>query len=317
MSAIRRAAVGQRHSGPGRGAVDTRRGFTLIELLVISVLTAIVLAGLTTTLVRQQRFYRGTAEIIDTRAQIRQAAGILPMDLRGMSTAGGDLLEISDSAMVFRATIGSSVICFRAGTAMVVPPATLASGNTLTTWSLEPGPGDTAFVYDDWDSPAATDDRWQAYGITQAVSTVVNTNCLNAGLTTSSDAQPNYSFALSENVTPTIVVGAPVRFVRTTRYSLYKAADNNWYLGYCAPACGAGGPQALAGPFLAYGSGAGTGVRFTYLREDGSVTADPAKVAQVRVMVRAQTQGPVSFTGAAQQVVGDSLAFTVAIRNRR
>lgn len=296
-----------------------RKGFTLLEVLVISVLTVIVLAGLITTLMRQQRFYRGTAELIDTRSQIRQAAGILPFDIRGMSTAGGDLLKMSDTSMVFRATIGASVVCLKVdATTLMLPPVTLANGNTLTSWSLEPGPGDTAFVYDDGAGSGATDDQWRAYQVQTAPSAVLGGCPLETGFTIAADATtPSYSLALTSNISASVVQGAPVRFVRTTHYSLYQAADGNWYLGYCSPTCGAGGPQPVAGPLLPYGGGATPGVRFTYLAEDGTVTVTPSKVAQVSIMVRGETRGEVTISGTGQRVIGDSLRFTVGIRNRR
>jgi type II secretory pathway pseudopilin PulG len=296
-----------------------RGGFTLIEILVISVLTIIVLGGLTTTLMRQQRFYRGTAELIDTRSQIRQAAGILPFDLRGISTIGGDLLAMTDTSMLFRATIGSSVVCLKVdATTVMLPPAVLANGNTLTSWSLEPGPGDTAFMYDDGPANAASDDQWRAYALQVAPVPVVGGCPLETGFTSASDATTaSYSLGLTSNLATGILVGAPVRFVRTTRYSLYPAADGNWYLGYCSPTCGTGGPQPVAGPFLPYGGGVTPGVRFTYLAENGLVTATPSAVAQVSIVVRGETRGEVSISGTTQRVIGDSLRFTVGIRNRR
>lgn len=307
-----------RHDG-ARVARPRRGGFTLIEILVISVLTVIVLAGLTTTLMRQQRFYRGTAEVIDTRSQVRQAVGILPFDLRGISTSGGDLLEMSDTSMVFRATIGSSIVCLKVGGAtLVLPPVDLASGNTLTSWSLEPGPGDTAFVYDDGPTNAATDDEWRLYMVQGALTPVAGACPLETGFTSAADAtKPSYSLVLSGTLAAGIVQGAPVRFVRTMRYSLYPAADGNWYLGYCSPTCGSAGPQPVAGPLLPYGGGATPGVRFTYLTEDGTVTAIPSDVAQVGIEVRGETRGEVSISGTQQRVIGDSLRLTVGIRNRR
>ncbi|HUR92294.1 MAG TPA: hypothetical protein VMY38_06440, partial [Gemmatimonadaceae bacterium] len=107
----------------------------------------------------------------------------------------------------------------------------------------------------------------------------------------------------------------PLRFVRRTRYSLYQATDQAWYLGYCSPDC-VGPPQPIAGPFLA-GSGVNKGVSFTYQNEAGVVTAVPANVAQVSIVVRGQTQGTVDMGGYKNTQVGDSLRFSVAIRNRK
>ena len=55
-----------------------RKGFTLVELVMVAVLAVLVLGGMMNVLVRQQRFYRGTADLLEARSQTRQAAGILP-----------------------------------------------------------------------------------------------------------------------------------------------------------------------------------------------------------------------------------------------
>lgn len=296
-----------------------RSGFTLIELLVIGLLAAIVLGSVTATLVRQQRFYRGVADIIETRSQIRQATGIIPLDLRGISTAGGDLISISDTAMLFRATIGSSVVCaLVAPNTIIVPPPVLASGNTLTAWVVPPVPGDTAFIYDNAATSAATDDSWKAYKLTTGVDPVIGGCPATTGLTTAADATTaSYAFSTDDAVAGTVLVGAPVRFVRTSRLSLYRASDDNSYLGYCAPACGADGPQAIAGPFLPYSGLGNAGVSFTYAAETGAVTAVPSEVAQISILVRGQTKTPANTPGLTQEIVGDSLRLTVAIRNRK
>lgn len=288
-----------------------RRGFSLVELIVILALSTIVMGGLTSVLVRQQRFYRGSADLIETRSQIRQAAGIIPSDLRGVSTVGGDLIEISPTSMTFRATIGQAVACVLAANSIIVPPLVLSKKNTLTSFSMTPQAGDTVFVYDDGLLDAASDDDWVAYGITAAP----GSSTLDCAALTGGDASSRYSFSLDAPLSPTIQVGAPMRFVRRTQYVLYQATDGSWYLGYCAPACD-GAPQPIAGPFLPAGSGT-SGVSFTYVNAAGNVTATPAEVAQISIVVRGQTQGVVDMGGYKNTYVGDSLRFSVAIRNRK
>ncbi len=294
---------------------NDRRGFSLIELLVILALSTIVMGGLTSVLVRQQRFYRGTADLIETRSQIRQAAGIIPSDLRGVSTIGGDILAISDTSMVFWATIGQAVACTATpnATSIAIPPLVLANKNTLASFTMTPGLGDTVYVYHDGPTEAAADDHWKAYGIT-GPPTASTAPCVS--LTGGADLSTSrYSFSLSPALAADISVGTPLRFVRRTRYMLYQAADNSWYLGYCSPDC-VGTPQPIAGPFLP-GSGATKGVAFTYQDGAGAVTAVPANVAQVSIVVRGQTRGKVDMGGYANATVGDSLRFSVAIRNRQ
>lgn len=293
----------------------SRRGFSLIELMVILALSAIVIGGLTSVLVRQQRFYRGTADLIETRSQIRQAAGIIPSDLRGVSTIGGDILEITDTSMIFWATIGQAVTCVGTpGTYVLdIPPLVLANGNTLASFTMTPTMGDTVWVYENGLTEAAGDDHWTAYGILAAPTTsTVTCATLVGGVDLSA---PRYSFLLKEQLDNDVEIGNPVRFVRRTRYSLYQASDGGWYLGYCSPAC-AGAPQPIAGPFLPAGGGT-SGVSFSYTDANGAATAIPANVAQVSVVVRGKTQGVVDMGGYKNTQVGDSLRFSVAIRNRQ
>lgn len=299
------------------GSRAARQGFTLVELLVILTLSTIIMGGLTSVLVRQQRFYRGTADLIETRSQIRQAAGIIPSDLRGVSTVGGDILAISDTSMLFNATIGQAVACIATplANAITIPPLVLQNGNTLASFTIIPDFGDTVYVYQNGPSDAASDDYWKAYGIA-GPPTTVTTPCAVLALTGALDQNtPRYSFPLINALGPDISVGTPLRFVRRTRYSLYQATDGAWYLGYCSPDCTGLSPNPIAGPFLP-GSGATAGVSFSYQNEAGAVTTVPAQVAQVSIVVRGQTKGAVDL-GYKHAYMGDSLRFSVAIRNRQ
>ena len=293
----------------------SRRGFSLVELIVILALSTVVIGGLTSVLVRQQRFYRGTADLIETRSQIRQAAGIIPSDLRGVSTIGGDILAITDTSMVFWATIGQAVTCVGVpgSYSISIPPLTLANNNTLASFTMTPAAGDTVWVYENGATEAASDDHWEAYGIT-GPPTISNLPC--ATLVNGVDlATDRYSFPLAKPLNADVETGNPVRFVRRTRYSLYQATDGGWYLGYCSPAC-VGAPQPIAGPFLPAGGGT-SGVSFSYTDVNGAVTAIPANIAQVSVVVRGKTEGLVDMGGYKNTQVGDSLRFSVAIRNRQ
>ena len=92
-------------------AARPRTGFTLIELLIVVSLLGIIGTMLTTIMVRQQRFHRAVMNVTDARARMRDISTIMPTDLRSISTAGGDLLVISDTSMHFRAFVGTSIMC--------------------------------------------------------------------------------------------------------------------------------------------------------------------------------------------------------------
>src|SRR6059036_682106 len=129
------------------GASVRRAGFTLIELAIALVLMSLVGGAIVQLLLRQQRFYNSTTDLIQTRQQIRQAAAMLPSDLRGISSIGGDIYAMSDSALEFRSVFGSSIVCVNTGGKLSTVPRVLAKGSAMTNWSVLPSVGDSLAVY--------------------------------------------------------------------------------------------------------------------------------------------------------------------------
>src|SRR5438128_12338071 len=108
---------------------STRRaGFTLVELIITMVLVSFVAGAIVKLLLRQQRFYNSTTDLIQTRQQIRQAAAMLPSDLRGISSVGGDIYAMSDSALEFRSVFGSPVVCLNTGRRLSTAHRVVAAG---------------------------------------------------------------------------------------------------------------------------------------------------------------------------------------------
>jgi hypothetical protein len=114
-----------------------------------------------------------------------------------------------------------------------------------------------------------------------------------------------------------------VRFVRRGRYSLYKAADGEWYLGYRR--CNAigssicGGIQPLSGPYRAYSANPQrTGLLFEYFdAAGGRIGAGlPAlALARVDVTARAESRQQISLERGFSRPA-DSATISVALRNR-
>ena len=313
-----------------------RRGVTLIELIMAITVLGIVGGLLTNVLIKQQRFNRALTETADSRSRMRDIATILPTDLRGASSIGRDILTIGLTSMQFRSSIGSSVLCRLAGGAVIeLPPTTLASGQVLTAWINPPQPGDVVFIYDDGAGRGNADDSWRQFTITDTTSAVNAAWCPAAGIDPFTQVADNGAtrYRITLNAVPnplTIKVGAPIRFGREVRYSLFSASDANWYVGYqtCAPsgavgvagACGA--REILAGPVRAATADTTTsGLYFLYYRQDGvAITnaADAALIARVGIGLRTSPQ---SMQQALQKLGGsvagrDSLRMTVGIRNR-
>jgi prepilin-type N-terminal cleavage/methylation domain-containing protein len=311
------------HQVPAR-----RRGFTIIELLVVMVLLGLVMTTLTAILVDQERFYRGQREIVDVRTQLRQIVGVLPLDLRGVSSVGGDIYSMTDTSIDFRATLGSAVLCAANGATLMIPPLATAKLNTLTTWNTMPVANDSIFVLDKGSGVGALDDQWKTGKLASIATAKGITGCkTSTGLVQVADTgQSSYSLSVAPGVSKTVIQGDPIRFFRHVHYSLYKATDGKWYLGYydCItlrnPACNP--IQPVGGPYLSYtnsGPGTTSGLTFAYYDSTNVVTVDRLKVAKIKITVRGQSQSAISVPGAATGSTGlysDSLSITVALRNR-
>lgn len=316
-------------------SLRARRGLTLIELIIAITMLGIIGGLLVSGMLRQQRFQRALADVTDSRARMRDIATIIPTDLRGTSSIGGDLLSIGQTAMQFRAAIGSSVLCrYASGNVIELPPKTLASGNTLTSWINPPQSGDLVFIYNDGTMAGNVDDSWTPFTITDVATAIDPTWCpagAATALTQVADAtQPRYRITLSTAPDSTRVRrGAPIRLAREVRYSLYSASDANWYVGYetCTPSGtpDVAGPcanrEVLAGPVhAATGDTLSSGLYFVYYRQDGTVITSASQAAQTaRVGIGLRTR-PLSLKDALKlggSMLGrDSLRLSVGIRNR-
>ena len=310
------------HRAPSR-----RAGFTLIELVIAMVLMSLVGGAIVKLLLQQQRFYNSTTDLIQTRQQIRQAAAMLPSDLRGISSVGGDISSMSDSALEFRSAFGGSVVCVNAGGTLSTVPRVLASGATMTNWITTPVVGDSLAVYNNGATLAMAGQGWLFYRITAVTPVTTNAanGCPNAtGLTRAGDitaANPSLQLGLTPAAPNTIAVGAAIRFLRHVRYRIYRETDNQWYLGFynClfgqVPVCKT--TQPIAGPFQPYATNGTSGVQFAYYDVNGVVTANPLQVARISLVVRGQSAGLVNLAGAGGTVFHDSLRIEVGLRNRQ
>jgi hypothetical protein len=177
----------------------------------------------------------------------------------------------------------------------------------------------------------ASDDFWGLYQI----STVTPRTGDNAsgcpvasGLVVLADltaSNPSYQLTFVATQTKTITSGAGMRFFRRAHYSLYRAADNSWYLGYydCQtgriPVCNT--IQPIAGPFQAYANDNTSGLQFTYYDSTGTVLAANAAnrplVARISLVARGQGNALVNLTGSNRVVFKDSMRVDVGLRNRK
>ena len=285
-----------------------RIGLTLAEIAVVLALTGVVGSAIGLTLIRQQRFYRGTTELLHAREGVRDAIELLATDIRGMSVADTVRL-LADSAIEFFANVGSSFVCQMTGGSSVGLPVTSSGrGNAFTAFLSQPDTGDLAVFHRDSLDGASEWERHKIAGF---------------GARQSATACPGFVVDLATPLSAHVKVGAPVRFIRRGRYSLYHGSDDRWYLGYrrcnavSATTCGA--IQPLSGPYRDYSlNPRNTGLLFEYFDEAGSrLTPDesPLAIARVDITARAESRQRIVVEGRVSGLA-DSATVAIAIRNR-
>lgn len=289
-----------------------RRGTTILELLVALVAGAIVVAAVTRLYVGQERAARALLAGARDEARLREAAAILPVTLRAIAPGEGDIPPglASDTAVELRETIGSAVVCDAAPGYLTLPDDS-DDATTLGAYLSRPDVGDTAWLLGPRDSTGAR--RWVGLGIADvssarcAVGGAIAAGLPGVRLTTSRDP-----------AAAGVAVGAPARVTRRARFSLYRAGDGGWWLGYRTWSVVAGRlatVQPASGP---YASPALAGAPFRYFDSAGSELATPvlatARIARIDVRLRpARGAGEPPIPPGTRR---DSLRMSIALRNR-
>jgi prepilin-type N-terminal cleavage/methylation domain-containing protein len=317
-----------------------RSGFSLTELMVVVVMMAIIGTLLTTILMRQQRFHRTIENVVDARARMRDVATIFPTDIRSVSTAENDILAFGKDTLQFRSFTGTSVLCefIAADTKKIgIPPKVLASGNVLTAWINPPAHNDLAYVYDDGAAAGNADDSWTRFTVDTTYADSNSTWCASSLSPAYAAAADNghERYRLKFTTIPsqvTIKRGAVIRFAKEVRYSGYQASDNLWYVAYqaCTPDASAttagtcGAKEILAGPIKPITTDTTTsGLVFRYWNRDGTevtAVANILTIARITVKIRTASESMQSATATkvgSSFTGGDSLQFTIGVRNRQ
>lgn len=298
-----------------------RRGLSLAELVVVIALAGLVGGTILGTITRQQRFYRGASELLYVREGVRDAMEVLSANVRETSVAD-TVRAAADSAIEFFATVGGSVVCQIMGNDVGLP-ATHSSGNSLSAFRAEPDTGDLALFHVD---SAGTNERWERRRISGFVQQSLASSCPpTSRLSRQSDLDAGlkgFVATLTEPLSNDVRPGAVVRFIRRERYSLYRASDGDWYLGYrrCnaigTSACGT--VQPVSGPYRAYSRDPrATGLFFEYFDAAGQpldVASAPLGLARVDVTARSESGHLLPSDGPFARRIADSAIVSVAIR---
>ena len=297
-----------------------RLGLSIVEILVSMVVGGVVLALITMIAVRQQRLFTDLTDGVALSGQLREAATILPIDLRGVSIAARDIREARDTSVELRGTIASALVCDTIANGFVLAP-TSEGASTYASYLTTLNVGDTAWLY----TPTDSTDDWQPFAIA-SVGTSPSRQCASRGphLSDSVRVLPRVSIALVAPPSPLVsAIGMPLRITRPARYSLYRASDGAWYVGekdWNTAAARFNTVQPVSGPFLSPALG---GLTFTYLDTSGasmsSPVADTRAIAAIRISLRGQAKNLTRVVGSATSTGKrvDTAAINVMMHNRR
>jgi hypothetical protein len=303
-------------------STTVKRGTSLVELLVALALFGIVGIATLRSLDRQARFHAGVLTILEARSQHAAAHEAMATELRSLSSAGGDITRLSDSAIVFRLPVGSAVACAIAPDTIYLAPDTVAAGQVLAGFRVTPQPGDTAWLFDESTTDAARDDSWTGIPVTSAVRGTGN--CPGSALVDPAlDAgRASWRFAVAGPLPASITAGAAVRLTRTARFALYRGGTSEHWLGFAEilPATGTWITiQPVSGPYLPFSSGApsSSGVAMAARDSSGVPTSTTTSMASVSVTTRTRTARVVRMDGLARGLHADSLHSLIGLRNWR
>lgn len=283
-------------------------GFTAIEMLVALIISAIAMTVLARVAGTERQVLGAVSDRTDGRAELDVAAGGLPLDLRAL----GDPLDLRasearDSAVEFRQTISSAIVCDTlAGMTRFAP----ADDDPRFGGSLrQPEAGDTAWVLD---STLA----WRPMAIA-SVSSASGSACGAGGPVLTAAALVESRTAVRLAGGAVVPPGSVVRVTRPFRYSFYRSSDHAWYLGardWNTTTARFNTIQPVAGPFLQPAEG---GVGLTYMDSTGAALPTPLSDARRVVAVK------LTLLAAARRVLaphatGASVdTATVVVRIRR
>jgi hypothetical protein len=299
------------------------RGASLVELLVALVLFGIVGTVTLRALDRQARFHSGMLAILEARAQHAAAHEAVAVELRGASTASGDIGPLSDTSVVFRLPIGGGVACAIAAGTIDLAPDSVASGQAFARFRTAPQAGDTAWLLDEGARDVSSDDVWLALHLTSVTRSSGNCGASSLVDPVLDAGRPSWRLTFAGAGPPTLAAGATVRLTRVARFALYRSGAE-WWLGFTErnPATGAWVTiQPVSGPYLPFNAAmpAASGIALQGRDSSGTATmlAGAGSPAALSMATRTRTTSVVRMDGLARARYADSLHSLIALRNAR
>lgn len=268
----------------------------------------------------QQRFFQRSVEQMAVRRELRTSINLLPAELRGMASTGGDIVAFTATSLTFRSTIGVAFVCAKGSTTSIDIPPLNSSKAITSAWYTQPGVGDTLFALRN-DSSGVKGEYWSAHRITAVSSSIAYCPASIYSDLINDATKLRYRFTVTPVLPDSVVVSSPIRFTRTGRYALTQQASGRYYLTRAEYVNGVWSSDVpVSGPYMAPGVNGLGGFAMTFYDSTGASVAsavNAAKIARVDVTLRAQGLSGSGKFGSSTTSVIDSVAFRIALRNRR
>lgn len=254
-------------------------GFTLVEMLVNLTISGILVMVIFQLMVSQQRAFTKQQAATRSIGNLRGAMSMLSWELHSASAADGDLYAIGSSSFSVRSLQGQGIVC----------AINTEKPRGLLLWNVSgdfPETADDSALVFAAGSAGSGDDSWKQFSVT-------------GGSKSTDPCTWNSSIMVERRLkvagdTTGVRIGAPVRAFRRTEYSLVQDSSEWWLARRVGTA---GSYELLAGPLAAP---ADSGLVFVYYDKAGGITATPADVAIVQIILR-DAPLPAGKTGSPKQ----------------
>jgi len=244
---------------------------TLIELMIYMVLASIVMGAIYSVMITQTRAYADQREKTDARETVSGAALLLTAELRQIAPSDGDLYFIAPESLAIRAVQGVAIVC-----AIDPPFRKFALWNLVGELRDPQGNADSVLIFSAG-GPGQSDDTWEREEIK-------NFFVPSGPLATCDWTVPQTpdTVVQLDQAMPGVAIGAPFRTFRAIQYGTFLDGGN-WWLGRKTPG---GAYEKLTGPLQSPAAG---GIVFKYYDANANVTAVPADVRMIEIVIRSQS----------------------------
>ncbi len=244
---------------------------TLIELMIYMVLASVVMGAIYSVMITQIRAYADQRQMTDARETVSGAGVLLTSELRQLAPSDGDLYFIAPESLAIRAVQSAAIVC-----AIDQVLRRFALWNLVGELEDFQKKADSAFIFSAG-GDAPDDDMWEREEIKGFHNAAGPLSTCEWTVAQAAD-----TVVQLDKPMPGVVVGAPFRSFRAIQYGMFLDGGN-WWLGRKIPGAAY---DKLTGPLRSPAAG---GLVFNYYDANGAVTAVPADVRMIEIVIRSQS----------------------------